>query len=1098
MNTHRWEKRDKNDTKMPHRTQPILKLHLARLHHVNSKGGKDSPSIALPHPPTQEILSKESRGITQKLQYQNEIKNTHNSSTLLKKNKTSMNGLERKKTKNNHQKKITHSLQQKQKAHVQMKSSPVTNIVIAESGRRSSDDLLFKQLSYCNDGRRRTSSTHQNTMTTSHETIKDDKSRTLKGSSDSSDYVDIKQSPYRSKSDYKTYDRGSGEDSSSWGNNCFDNEYSTESNNERNKPYSDDEFVNIHNDTYDKIKEVASLSKISSLLGQLCSKTKQFLSKLSLCISFAIALIAVILVSQHILNMRARKKKSTEKRMFTVPTLSPITEIKGIQSKIPSKNYSELPTTSTYQPSNIITNIPSKKYSESPTLLTSQYPSTRPSHVATRQPSKMRTNIPSKAYSESPTLLTSQYPSTRPSHVVTHQPSKMITNIPSKAYSESPTLLVSRYLSTKPSHVATHQPSKMRTNIPSRTYSESPTHLVSQYLSIRPSDFATHQPSNIITNNQSKSYSEPPTFQPSPNASTRLSDVATRQPSKMRTNSPSKTYSESPTLLTSQYPSARPSHVATHQPSKMRTNSPSKAYSESPTFQPSPYLSTIPSLSTHQPSNIITNIPSKAYSESPTLLTSQYPSTRPSHVATHQPSKMITNIPSKAYSESPTLLTSQYPSTRPSHVATHQPSKIITNNPSKVYSESPSFNPSQFFSKYPSTEPTLMPSKMFSGTPSNPYTWHQVGQVLTGRSKDGNEFGKSVSVSSDGKTIAVSSFKNDEILVFDNIGSIWVQRGEALKGPQGSWFGSVLSISANGEIVAGGGFYYDNGRGLVEAFVYNKGTEQWDKLGNTLTGAYEWNMFGSSIDLSSNGMFIIIGENSIENVKQCVQVFEFDGYVWNKRGSTIRGSSASDSFGSPREAVSITSSGDIIAVGSHIGDYVKMFQWKQNDWKLMMSSSTTRGADGSWFGFSVEITSINNNEFVLAVGSPGGSLTSPKLQPGAIHIYDCINDLICTERKQLIKLDYVQSIGHTLTISSDGNIVASSTEVAAVAFTWSNDTWTQLGDLMCKANEGTRNEIPVSLSSDGSIIVVGVPHDGDGFFNGRNYGEGHVFEWKRN
>ena len=811
MNTHRWEKRDKNDTKMPHRTQPILKLHLARLHHVNSKGGKDSPSIALPHPPTQEILSKESRGITQKLQYQNEIKNTHNSSTLLKKNKTSMNGLERKKTKNNHQKKITHSLQQKQKAHVQMKSSPVTNIVIAESGRRSSDDLLFKQLSYCNDGRRRTSSTHQNTMTTSHETIKDDKSRTLKGSSDSSDYVDIKQSPYRSKSDYKTYDRGSGEDSSSWGNNCFDNEYSTESNNERNKPYSDDEFVNIHNDTYDKIKEVASLSKISSLLGQLCSKTKQFLSKLSLCISFAIALIAVILVSQHILNMRARKKKSTEKRMFTVPTLSPITEIKGIQSKIPSKNYSELPTTSTYQPSNIITNIPSKKYSESPTLLTSQYPSTRPSHVAT-----------------------------------------------------------------------------------------------------------------------------------------------------------------------------------------------------------------------------------------------------------------------------------------------HQPSKIITNNPSKVYSESPSFNPSQFFSKYPSTEPTLMPSKMFSGTPSNPYTWHQVGQVLTGRSKDGNEFGKSVSVSSDGKTIAVSSFKNDEILVFDNIGSIWVQRGEALKGPQGSWFGSVLSISANGEIVAGGGFYYDNGRGLVEAFVYNKGTEQWDKLGNTLTGAYEWNMFGSSIDLSSNGMFIIIGENSIENVKQCVQVFEFDGYVWNKRGSTIRGSSASDGFGSPREAVSITSSGDIIAVGSHIGDYVKMFQWKQNDWKLMMSSSTTRGADGSWFGFSVEITSINNNEFVLAVGSPGGSLTSPKLQPGAIHIYDCINDLICTERKQLIKLDYVQSIGHTLTISSDGNIVASSTEVAAVAFTWSNDTWTQLGDLMCKANEGTRNEIPVSLSSDGSIIVVGVPHDGDGFFNGRNYGEGHVFEWKRN
>jgi hypothetical protein len=91
-------------------------------------------------------------------------------------------------------------------------------------------------------------------------------------------------------------------------------------------------------------------------------------------------------------------------------------------------------------------------------------------------------------------------------------------------------------------------------------------------------------------------------------------------------------------------------------------------------------------------------------------------------------------------------------------------------------------------------------------------TWKQVGQDIAGEAI-GDEFGYSVSISDDGKTIAVGApfkdGKNGEdsghvrIYRLDDDGASWEQIGGDIDGDAaGDWSGSSVSLSANGTIVA--------------------------------------------------------------------------------------------------------------------------------------------------------------------------------------------------------------------------------------------------------------------------------------------------------
>ena len=91
-------------------------------------------------------------------------------------------------------------------------------------------------------------------------------------------------------------------------------------------------------------------------------------------------------------------------------------------------------------------------------------------------------------------------------------------------------------------------------------------------------------------------------------------------------------------------------------------------------------------------------------------------------------------------------------------------------------------------------------------------SWKQLGQNITGEAEE-DYFGYSVSISTDGKMIAVGAYANDgkngvdsghvRVYRFNETASIWMKLGEDIDGEaETDWAGSSVSLSSDGKTVA--------------------------------------------------------------------------------------------------------------------------------------------------------------------------------------------------------------------------------------------------------------------------------------------------------
>ena len=160
--------------------------------------------------------------------------------------------------------------------------------------------------------------------------------------------------------------------------------------------------------------------------------------------------------------------------------------------------------------------------------------------------------------------------------------------------------------------------------------------------------------------------------------------------------------------------------------------------------------------------------------------------------------------------------------------------------------------------------------------------WEQLGQAIKGDAI-GNQFGVSVSLSSEGETLAVGANINDNengetaghVRVFglnDTVSaSIWQQLGQDINGEATSDNSGIsVSLSANGKIVAIGAFLNDgNGEdsGHVRVYQMDEASSVWTQLGQNIDGEAAGDMFGISVSLSSDGKTLATGAywNNNEN-----------------------------------------------------------------------------------------------------------------------------------------------------------------------------------------------------------------------------------------
>ena len=209
-------------------------------------------------------------------------------------------------------------------------------------------------------------------------------------------------------------------------------------------------------------------------------------------------------------------------------------------------------------------------------------------------------------------------------------------------------------------------------------------------------------------------------------------------------------------------------------------------------------------------------------------------------------------------------------------------------------------------------------------------SWTQIGQ-FHGRSA-GDIFGTSVSISADGRLVAVGApyssaavdrQRSGEVYFFEDIGfnsPRWVESRQKVSGSAGNdYFGWSVSLSSEGDRVAVGapldGFRTDPG--YVDTFSYTGINGQWARMGQQLGSGEGGDRFGFSVSMDGTGNQLAVGAfrgtNGLGVTTGNARVFRYHDETWDSLGQVLAGESESSNFG---YAVSLSAEGDFLAVGA--------------------------------------------------------------------------------------------------------------------------------------------------------------------------------------
>ncbi|TNF66425.1 MAG: DUF4347 domain-containing protein [Gammaproteobacteria bacterium] len=321
-------------------------------------------------------------------------------------------------------------------------------------------------------------------------------------------------------------------------------------------------------------------------------------------------------------------------------------------------------------------------------------------------------------------------------------------------------------------------------------------------------------------------------------------------------------------------------------------------------------------------------------------------------------------------------------------------------------------------------------------------SWVQLGDDIGGVS-NGDQSGWSVDLSDDGMRVVIGApvhngsagTDSGHARIFEYNGTAWVQLGSAIEGQAAQdRSGWSVSISADGARVAVGAVNNaDAGAGAGQVRIYEWNGSAWVQLGNKIDGTAAGDNMGSSVALSSDGSFVVVGARHHDGDRGQVQVYELIGVTWTQLGSDIDGSAASDESGT---SVAINDAGNRIAIGAPFNGanngQIRVYDWNGSAW---VQAGTDMIGEGNTdqLGLSVSLSGDGNR---VAAGGPfndvGGTISDDK---GYARIFD-----------------------------------------------WDGSSWTQLNIDLDGTSDDDHFGTSVGISSNGERLVVGAPMlSGDGY-----------------
>ncbi len=396
-----------------------------------------------------------------------------------------------------------------------------------------------------------------------------------------------------------------------------------------------------------------------------------------------------------------------------------------------------------------------------------------------------------------------------------------------------------------------------------------------------------------------------------------------------------------------------------------------------------------------------------------------------------------------------------------------------------------------------------------------------------------DNFGYSVAISSDGNTLAVGAHLDDNsggteagsVYIFTRSGSTWAQqtRLQASDAAATDYFGYSVAISSDGNTLAVGSYLDDNsgGTNAGSVYVFTRSGSTWAQQTRIqASDAAATDLFGYSVAISSDGNTLAVGsyfdDNSGGTNAGSVYVFTRSGSTWAQQ-TRIQASdaAASDNFGI---SVAISSDGNTLAVGARQDDnsggidsgsvyvYQSKFvgpislsdmyggRWIAYHESLILKDASGGSSDA--FGRSLAISRDGNT---IAIGADSDNNSGGE-DAGSVYIYvKSGSSFVLQTRLQGSDAAAYDYFGKAVSLSTDGNTLAvgangddnsRGTNAGSVyIFTRSGTTWTQQARL--QASDGAANDDfgwSTCLSSDGNTLAVGaISDDNAGDASGSTY-----------
>ncbi len=397
----------------------------------------------------------------------------------------------------------------------------------------------------------------------------------------------------------------------------------------------------------------------------------------------------------------------------------------------------------------------------------------------------------------------------------------------------------------------------------------------------------------------------------------------------------------------------------------------------------------------------------------------------------------------------------------------------------------------------------LMISSLVVSQTVSAQNWTQVGADIDGEAA-GDYSGVSVSISSDGSTVAIGAYNNDgngsnagHVRIYKDSSGTWTQQGSDIDGEAaGDGSGSSVSLSGDGSTVAiGADGNGGNGSNAGHVRIYKDSSGTWIQQGSDIDGEAAGDGSGSSVSLSSDGSTVAIGADGNDGNGTGaghVRIYKDSSGTWTQQGSDIDGEAAGDRSGS---SVSLSSDGSTVAIGANSNDGNGTYAGHVRVYKNISGTWTQQGSDidgeaaGDYTGSSVLLSSDGSTVAVGASSNDGNGTNA-----GHVRVYKNISGTRIQQGSDIDGEAAYDGSGKSVSLSSDGSTVAigaylndgNGTNAGHVRIYKNiSGTWIQQGADIDGEAALDHSGWSVSLSSDGSTVAIGGNrNDGNGSYAG--------------